>query len=187
MLEALIPSRTRVKLLTLFLLNPGREYYIREIERTTGENINAIRRELANLESFGLISGQRRGNQQYFSAETGHFLYPELQRIILKTEGIAGEIRTSLSGEAVTCMFIFGSFAKGSAGAGSDIDLFIVGDVSEDRLIPVIHTCEETLGREINYTLMSREEFTLRKKNSDPFVTNIMREEKIYLAGTCDD
>ncbi len=73
MLEALIPSKTRVKLLTLFLLNPEQEYYVREIARMTEENTNAVRRELANLESFGLIAGQKKGNQQVLHREQEFF------------------------------------------------------------------------------------------------------------------
>jgi predicted nucleotidyltransferase len=187
MLEALITSKTRVKLLTLFLLNPGNEYYIREISRTTNENINAVRRELANLESFGLITGQKKGNQQYYTVNTGHFLYAELQKIVLKTEGVAGIIKESLAREEITCMFIYGSFARGTAGAKSDIDLFIVGNVDEDRLIPIIHSCENATGREINYTLMTAGELGKRKKSKDPFVKNVMLEEKILISGTCDD
>jgi len=187
MLEALISSKTRVKLLTLFLLNPGCEYYIREIGRTTNENINAVRRELANLESFGLITGQKKGNQQYYTVNTGHFLYAELQKIVLKTEGVAGIIKEALAHEEITCMFIYGSFARTTAGAKSDIDLFIVGTVDEDRLIPIIHSCEDATGREINYTLMTAGELEKRKKSRDPFVKNVMQEEKILISGTCDD
>jgi predicted nucleotidyltransferase len=187
MLEALISSKTRVKLLTLFLLNPGSEFYIREIGRTTGENINAVRRELSNLESFGLLVGQRKGNQQYYTVNTGHFIFSELQKIILKTEGVSGILQRALAGEKISCVFIYGSFAKGTAGAKSDIDLFIVGAIDEDRLIPIIHSCEQETGREINYTLMTAEEFAKKKKQDDPFVKNVMKEEKIVLYGTCDD
>ena len=187
MLEALISSKTRVKLLTLFLLNPGSEFYIREIVRTTQENINSVRRELANLESFGLITGQKKGNQQYYSVNTGHFLYADLQKIVLKTQGVAGIIREALDREEISCMFIYGSFARGTAGEKSDIDLFIVGTVDEDRLIPLIHSCEKATGREINYTLMTLRELEKRKKSKDPFVKNVMQEEKILLSGTCDE
>ena len=93
MLELLIPSQTRIKLLTLFLMNPGREYYIREIERTTGENYAAIYSELANLESLGLLSKMRKGNQVFFSVNQDFFLYHELQQIILKTEGVGRVLR----------------------------------------------------------------------------------------------
>jgi len=187
MLEALISSRTRVSLLTLFLLNPESEFYIREIVRKTGENINAVRRELNNLESFGLLVGKRKGNQQYYTVNTGHFLFLDLQKIVLKTEGIAGLLKRFLADEEILCMFIYGSYAKGTAGVKSDIDLFIVGPVDEDRLIPVIHACEQETGREINYTLMTPAEFARKKKQGDPFVKNVMNEEKIVISGTCDD
>ena len=188
MLEALISSRTRVKLLTLFLLNPEKEYYVREIVRMSEENYNAVRRELANLEKFGLITGQKKGNQQYYSVNRSFFLYNELQKIVLKTEGVASVIRDSLADQrGFECMFIYGSFAKGTAGAQSDIDMFVVGDIDENVLIPLVHKSEQVIGREINYTLMPGREFRKRKESGDPFVTNVMGEPKIMITGTCND
>ncbi len=188
MLGALIPSKTRVKLLTLFLLNPESEFYIREIVRMTGENINGVRRELANLESFGLLIGERKGNQRYFCVDHDFFLYNELQQIVLKTEGVGRLIRENLSiVRNIECMFIYGSFARGTAGGRSDIDLFIVGDVDEKTLIPLVHTSERAIGREINYTLMDGSEFARRRERGDPFVKNVMNERKILIIGTCDD
>ena len=188
MLESLISSKTRVRLLTLFLLNPGSEFYIRQIVRMTGENINAVRRELANLESFGLITGKKKGNQQYYTVNTGHFLYADLQKIVLKTEGVARIIGEALAGEeGITCMFIYGSFAKGTSGAKSDIDIFIVGSIEETRLIPLVHECERATGREINYSLMTADEFRKRKLAGAPFVKNVLEEEKILINGVCDD
>ncbi|KAF5048612.1 hypothetical protein DSECCO2_448350 [anaerobic digester metagenome] len=188
MLEALIPSKARVKLLTLFLLNPESEFYIREIVRMTGENINGVRRELANLESFGLLIGRRRGNQHYFTVNRDFFLYTDLQQLVLKTEGVVRVIRENLSSlQNIECMFIYGSFARGTAGGRSDIDLFIVGDVNEEVLIPLVHTGERAINREINYTLMRGSEFARRKETGDPFVKNVMGERKIMIIGSCDD
>ena len=186
MLEALIPSKTRVKFLTLFLLNPGQEYYVREIARMTEENTNAVRRELANLASFGLIEGQKKGNQQYYTVNKDFFLYDDLQKIVLKTEGVARIIRENLAslGGSIDCMFVYGSFANRSAGAKSDIDLFIVGDVDENRIIPLVHKSEQAINREINYTLMQRNEFAQRRKTGDPFVKNVMDEPRIMISGT---
>lgn len=84
-------------------------------------------------------------------------------------------------------MFIYGSFATGKAGAKSDIDLFIVGDLDENQLIPLIHESERTINREINYTLMQHDEMRKRKRTGDPFVKNVMQEPKIMIIGTCDD
>ncbi len=188
MLEAIISSKTRVKLLTLFVLSPEREYYVREIVRMTEENINAVRRELANLESFGLISGIKKGNLQYYTVNRDFFLYEDLQRILLKTEGVAQVIKEQITNlKTIDCMFIYGSFATGKAGAKSDIDLFIVGDLDENQLIPLIHESERAINREINYTLMHRDEMRKRKRTGDPFVKNVMQEPKIMIIGTCDD
>lgn len=188
MLEAIISSKTRVKLLTLFLLSPEREYYVREIVRMTEENMNAVRRELANLESFGLISGMKKGNQQYYTVNRDFFLYEDLQKILLKTEGVARVIKEKLANlEKIDCMFIYGSFASAKAKAKSDIDLFIVSDVDENQLIPLVHESERALNREINYTLMQRDDLKKRKRTGDPFVKNVMLEPKIMIIGTCDD
>ena len=185
MLEAIISSKTRVKLLTLFLLSPEREYYVREIVRMTEENINAVRRELANLESFGLISGMKKGNLQYYTVNRDFFLYEDLQKILLKTEGVARIIKEKITNlETIDCMFIYGSFATGKAGAKSDIDLFIVADLDENQLIPLIHESERAINREINYTLMQRDEMRKRKRTGDPFVKNVMQEPRIMIIGT---
>ncbi|MFA5295509.1 MAG: nucleotidyltransferase domain-containing protein [Methanoregulaceae archaeon] len=187
MLELLIPSQARIKLLTLFLLNPGREYYIREIERITGEHYAAIHSELANLENFGLLSRNRRGKQVYFSVNTGFFLYHELQQIVLKTEGASRVLREQLPDlNGISCLFIYGSFAAGTADSQSDIDLFIVGDIGDDTILAAVVAAEKQLGREVNYTLMTDQEFRERQRKREAFVSNVMREPRIILVG-CND
>ncbi len=84
-------------------------------------------------------------------------------------------------------MFIYGSFATGTAGAKSDIDLFIVGDLNENQLIPLIHESERAINRDINYTLMRSDEMRKRKRTGDPFVKNVMQEPKIMIIGSRDD
>ena len=107
---------------------------------------------------------------------------------MLKTEGVARVIRENLSTlQNIECMFIYGSFAKGTAGRSSDIDLFIVGDVSEDVLIPLVNRSERVINREINYTLMHGSELAQRRKTGDLFVKNVMDENKIMIIGACDD
>jgi predicted nucleotidyltransferase len=166
MLERLIPSKTRVKLLTLFLLNPGREIYLREAQRMTGENLNAV----------------RRGNARYYAVNTTFPIYRELTAIILKTEGVAKVVKEHLAGLGkIDSVFIFGSFASGEAGAASDIDLFVVGEVDEILLMTAVRKTEEELGREINYVHFRKEEMERRIAESDPFVTNVLREPRVML------
>ncbi len=184
MLETLISSETRVKILTLFLLNPEKEYYIRQVERLVGKNYALVRKELARLEAFGLLRSETKGNQMYYTVDRNFFLYPELQRLVLKTEGVARVLKERLNelGD-LECIFIYGSFASGTAGATSDIDLFIVGEVDEDRLIPLINESERTLQREINYTLVKKEELRERIDRADPFVTNVLNKPKVMILG----
>ncbi|MEA2054924.1 MAG: nucleotidyltransferase domain-containing protein [Candidatus Thermoplasmatota archaeon] len=187
MLQKLFTSRTRVKLLTLFMMNPGREMYVREIARNVKENINAVRRELANLEEIDLLKSERRGNSKYYVVNKKMPIYNELASIILKTEGMAKVLQDSLSGLSVETAFIYGSFASGKAGVDSDIDTFIVGEINEEELIKEIREVEKRLSREINYVLFTAEEFERRKKRKDPFVLNVLKEPKSMLVGDLSD
>ncbi len=184
MLRKLFASKTRVKLLTLFLMNPEREMYVREIARNIGENINSVRRELANLEEIGLLTSERKGNLRYYVTNKKMPIYDELTSIILKTEGIAKILKNDLAviGDAKIA-FIYGSFARGEAMAESDIDIFIVGNINEDELIVAVREIEKKLSREVNYVLFIPEEFEERLKNKDPFVLNVLKEPKIVFIG----
>jgi len=184
MLESLIGSKTRVSLLTLFLMNPGRQYYVREISRLIDVDVAPLRKELANLESFGLLKSTRVGNQKHYRVEEAHFLYDDLQKLFLKTEGIAKVLAERFSdSEAIEILFIYGSFAAGKAHERSDIDLFVVGEIENDDLIASITDTERQLGREINYTLLRRDELMERIRKRDPFILNVFREPKIVIAG----
>ena len=184
MLESLIGSKTRVSLLTLFLMNPGRQYYVREISRLIDVDVSPLRKELANLESIGLLKSERVGNQKHYRVDETHFLYQDLQKLILKTEGIAQVLVERFStSEAIEILFIYGSFAAGKAHERSDIDLFVVGEIENDDLIASITDTERKLGREINYTLLRRDELMERIRKRDPFIMNVFREPKIVIAG----
>ncbi|MCD6383001.1 MAG: nucleotidyltransferase domain-containing protein [Thermoplasmata archaeon] len=187
MLQRLFTSKTRVKLLTLFLMNPEREMYVREIARKIDENINAVRRELANLEEIGLLKSEYRGNSRYYMVNKDCPIYEELTSIFMKYEGVAGILKENLTELGkIDVAFIYGSFAKGGAGADSDIDLFLIGVVDEDLLAMKIMEIEKNLSREVNYVLFTPDEFRKRIEDRDPFVINVMKEPKIMLIGEID-
>jgi len=188
MLQRLLTSKTRVKLLTLFLMNPKREMYIREIVRITNENINSIRRELINLEEIGLLTSRKTANTKQYVVNKKMPIYNELTNIILKTEGVGKILRENLSemGEIETA-FIYGSFASKKAGLNSDIDLFIIGNIDEKKLIKSIKELEKEISREINYILFEPKEFRERIKNKDPFVSNVLKEPKTILLGNLNE
>lgn len=184
MLESLIGSKTRISLLTLFLLNPGKTYFVREISRIIDVDVAPLRKELANLEEIGLLKSNLVGNQKHYRVDETHFLYHDLQNLVLKTEGIAKGLRERFAGRLpIEILFIYGSFAAGKAHEKSDIDLFVVGDISDDDLIESITDAEQVLGREINYTLLRRDELLRRIRENDPFILNIAREPKVFIRG----
>lgn len=184
MLERLFTSRTRVKILTLFILSPQRELHVREIARLVQENINAVRRELANLEEIGLLKSSQRGNLKQYTVNTAMPLYEELASMILKTEGVAKILKDHLDElGSIQTAFIYGSFSRHNAQLTSDIDVFIIGTIKENILISAIHDLEKQLTREINYVLFTQEEFIKRKRKKDPFITNVLKEPKIMLLG----
>ena len=188
MLQRLLTSKTRLKLLTLFMMNPDKEMYIREIARTIEENINAVRRELLNLEDINLLTSSLKGNTKYYAVNKKMPIYNELKSIILKTEGVAKVLQKNLLtiGEVKTA-FIYGSFATGKANKKSDIDLFLIGNINEKELIRNIRKLEKKLSREINYVLFEPKEFRERIKNKDPFVSNVLKESKIMLIGDLNE
>ena len=188
MLKRLLTSRTRVKLLTLFLMNPEKEMYIREVVRNTDENINAIRRELSNLEEIGILTSKRRGKEKYYMINKAMPIYNELSNIILKTEGVARVLQENLPELGnIEIAFIYGSFASKKAGINSDIDLLIVGKVDEKQIIIAIKKLEKKISREINYVLFEPKEFKEKIKNKDHFVSNVLKEQKIILIGNLDE
>jgi len=188
MLRRLLTSKTRVKLLTLFLMNPEREMYIREIVRITNENINSIRRELINLEEIGLLTSRKTRNTKHYVVNKKMPIYNELTNIILKTEGVGKILRENLSAIGkIETAFIYGSFASKKAGLSSDVDLFIIGNIDEKKLIKHIKELEREMSREINYILFEPKEFLERIKNKDPFVSNVLKEPKTMLLGDLDE
>lgn len=183
-ISAIIPSVARVKVLTLLLLGGEGKYYVREIERRTGENINSVRRELANLEAAGIVTSSRVANLKYFHINRNSPVYAELRSLFLKTEGVAGLVRDKIAGHGgLKDAFIFGSFASGDEGPSSDVDLFLVGDIDDRTVARNMKEVEDFLGRQVNYVVMSAREFEKRLRDKEPFVTRVMSSPRIPLLG----
>jgi predicted nucleotidyltransferase len=183
MLERLMGSRTRVRLLEILLLG-GKPLYVRELARRTGANINSVRRELRNLEEMGLVESRREGPLKFHSANRDSPLYDDLRSLLLKTEGVAGVLRAGLAelGE-VEEAFLYGSFARGEEALGSDIDVLIVGRVDEEELARRVRGLEEVLSRAVNWVVFSPEEFQRRKEEEDPFVMEMIQEPRLRIIG----
>lgn len=184
MIEELITSKTRSKILTLFFTNPKESFYVREISRKVKENVNSVRRELEKLEKVGVLKSRNEANLKYYSLNENMPIYEELRSIFLKTSGISREIKENLHKLGkIESAFIYGSYARGEETLKSDIDLMIIGNVNQEELSLLIKKLESKLSREINYTVFSKEEFEKRKlkKGGDPFIKNVMKERKIRI------
>ena len=184
MLEYIISSKTKRELLKLFMTKPDRSFYVREISRLIIEPVNAVNRELRYLEKAGLISFEKRGNQKHYSVIKESPLYPDLKRLIYTTVGLGDYLREKFAEpEQIELAFVYGSVANNSEIAKSDIDLFMVGEIDENKLHKVISQIEKDLNRTVNYTLMSEKEFTERCKKKEAFINRVLSRPKIVLKG----
>lgn len=187
MLEYIITSKAKRSLLKLLLTNPDREFYTREISRRTGEPLNAIRRELGYLEKAGLVKSRHAGNLKYYSVVKEFPLYPELKKIIYATVGLGDYLADKFKdSDQIEQAFIYGSVARDEETEKSDIDLFVVGEIDEDKLHERVSQIEKDIGRVINYRLMNKAEFEKRLKENNPFVKHILEEKKLVLKGNHD-
>ncbi len=187
MLEYFITSKTKRLLLKLFLTNPERQFYTREITRLTGEPLNAVRRELGHLEKAGLLKSHQAGNLKYFGVVKEFPFYLELKKIVYSTIGLGDYLRNRLKdSDQIELAFIYGSVAKNQEREKSDIDLFVVGEIEEEEIHRLVSDIERETGREINYTLMTKREFEERSERGEPFIKRIEGEEKLILKGNVD-
>ncbi len=181
-LQRLFTSKARVRLLSLFLMNPKTEFHVRATARRTRLNLNSVRRELKNLENLGVLTSSAKGNLRLYTANEKSPIHEELKRIFLKTEGMGDVLKKILPtlGRVETA-FIYGSFAEARERATSDIDVFIVGNLDQDKAASLFEKLQRDFSREINYVIFSPGEFRERKSRGDPFVSNVMRQKKIKL------
>jgi len=184
MLQDLMVSKVRAKLLQTFLAKPKEMFYVRQLVRLTSEEINAVRQELKRMEKLGMVKKENRGNRIYYWFNQDYPLYQEILAMVCKTVGLGGEIlkRRSKIGN-IRYALISGRLVKGLPRKPEGVDLLIVGEINLPNLANLVRDEEKNLGREINYSVMTKEEFDFRKKRRDPFLFSILTEAKIMLIG----
>jgi predicted nucleotidyltransferase len=188
MLKRLFSSRIRIRLLTLFITHPKEEFYVRQIQKLTGENFNNIRRELKNLREAGIVNSTPRGNLKYFQINNTHPLYEDLKNIIYKTEGSGNLICKVLKPiKGIKCAFIYGSISKGKERRGSDIDLMVISEANVNKIYSQISKAEGQLKREINVDVISPAEWLGRKQKNDSYIMDILKNKRIFIIGEEDD
>lgn len=187
MLQSLFTSKVRIELLSAFFLHRGRDFYIRELERITGEDYKNINLELRNLEEIGLLCSRKEGNLKYYGVNKGFLLYEELRSIFLKTKGVVSILKKVLSKEKdIDFAFLYGSLASGEETAKSDIDLMVIGKIPLEHLLKILREPERILAREINPSLYDFSEIKKRVKENDPFIIEVLKGPRILLEGDED-
>ena len=184
MFSDLITSKSRIKLLSVFLASPKEMYHVRELVRRTEDEINAVRRELLFLEKQGILVREPRANRVYYTLSKNYPFYFDLLRLGAKTIGLGKEIlknRVKI-GKVKYAMFS-GRFARRLAKEAEEVDVLIVGTVVLPELALLIREEEKRLSAEINYTVMTEEEFTFRKKKRVPFILGILSGSRIMILG----
>lgn len=187
MLEILFP-KVRRKLLILFLLNPDRGYHLREIIRILECGKGSVERELSSLQRVGILKLNREGNRTIYAANRESPIFPELQGLVLKTEGMADVIRSFIGDlPGLQLAMVFGSAASGGMDRFSDIDLLIVGDLSFRDISKALLCAQKELGREIAPTVYSITEFRTRIAEAHHFLVSVLSGPLIMLIGGEDE
>ncbi len=184
-IQEIIISKTRVKMLELFFLNPEEMYYVREISRTINEQVNAVRRELARLLGAGLLKSEERGNRLYYYLNKRYPYHQEILQIVVKSSGLGKKIRQKRRklGKLDFVMFS-GKYVSGITPGKDEVDMLFIGEVVLSELKAMIKEEEERLGREINYAVFSLSEFDFRKTRRDPFVLDILYGSRVMVIGS---
>lgn len=181
----IVTSKVRVKILSLFFANQGEMYHVRGIVREVSEEINAVRRELDKMEKSGILKKEPRGNRVYYFLRTDYPLFGDLLSIVSKSTGLGNSLIANRNkiGRVSFVMFS-GKFARGkSRKREDDVDILIVGEVVLPELAALVRAEESKRNREINYTVMSREELDFRKKRRDPFLLGILAGSRVMIIG----
>ena len=182
-------TATQQRVLGCLFGQPGRSFSISELIQTTGAGSGAVQRELARLSGSGLLSVEQLGKQKLYRANPASPIHDEIVAIVRKTFGLAMPLRDALMplADRLHAAFVFGSVAKGSDTASSDIDLMLVSDaLTYADAMAALHPLMERLGREINPTLYTRAELRKRIADGNSFVTRVLAQPRLWLIGNDD-
>ncbi len=184
MIDKLFGSKTRVKLLHLFMNHPGQSFYVREITRLIDEQINSVRRELSNMLEIGVITSDNADNKLYYQVNQRYEFYTALRAIFagesISTEQVKTETSKGINSvyvdaisaiPALRLAIVAGVLVKGST---TDIDILLVGNLSPSKVKAAMGMIEKLEGRELNYTVISYDEFYYRLSVRDKFITEIL-------------
>lgn len=184
-LSDIITSKVRIKIINLFFSDLSEMYHVRGIVREIKEEINAVRRELDRLEKAGVLKKEPRGNRVYYFIRKDYPLFGDLLSIAAKSTGLGNALIENKNKIGKINLICFsGKFARGKQRKQEDdVDILVVGDVVLPELAALVRAEESKTGREINYSVMSKDELEFRKKRRDPFLQGIFLGSRVMIIG----
>ena len=188
-IQSLISSKNRIEILKLLIMNPVGAFNINEISRQIGSTPRGVEKELKNLLSGGILKRDIIGNQHLYKLDENCPISREIKGIIIKTVGVAQLIQKALKPveKKITRAFVYGSFASGDFGNESDVDLLMVTRLSGIEVAELIGDLQNEIGRAINVSQFSMDEFDRRKQNNDHFLSQVLKGPKIDIIGQSDE
>jgi len=183
-------SKVQQRVLALIFGQPERSFYMSEIVRTVHSGTGAVERELSRLQRSGLVSVERIGNQKHYRANHESPIFEELQSIVIKTVALTEPLRKSLEpySDKIKTAFVYGSVAKGTDTAHSDIDLMVIGDeLNYSELYAALQDVEDALRRRISPTFFSLKDWQRKASGKGSFVGKVNASPKIFVLGSEKD
>lgn len=188
LLGSLFP-RVRQGVLAATLTQPDKWWYLSELADRLGTSPSSLQRELSSLVASGILVQRREGTRVYFKAETRSPVFPELRQLFEKTAGLIPLLEQMLKpfGDKILCAFVYGSVARSQEHTLSDVDLMVIGRAGLADLSPALRKAEARLGREVNVTAYSPQEFREKVKSRDHFLTTVLRGRQQFVKGDQND
>lgn len=183
-------SKVQQRVLGLIFGHADRSFYTSEIVRSVHSGTGAVERELSRLQRSGLVSVERIGNQKHYRANQQSPIFEELKSLILKTVALSEPLKTALQPHVnkIIAAFVYGSVAKGSDTAQSDIDVMVIGDeLNYSELYTATQHAEEILGRKINPIFLSQQDWKRKSSHKGSFVYKMRAQPKTFLFGSEED
>lgn len=177
-LSAIFTSKTRIKIINILFTSPQEIYYVRQLVRDTGEEINSVRRELQNLTKINLVLPEARGNRLYYTPNKRHHLFSTLLALAYKSLPFCEALSKA---QLVVASY---SFLLGKNETKDSVDVIVVGDISTKSVETAMKSEETRRGHEINYMVMDKEELTLRQNKRDPFLVDFFLSCPVVIMGS---
>lgn len=183
-------SKVQRRVLALIFGQPERSFYASEIIRNVSCGTGAVERELSRLKSSGLVCVERIGNQKHYRANPDSPIFAELKSLVLKTIALAEPLKESLEpfSNGIEAAFVYGSVARGTDTASSDIDLMVIGnDLDYSGLYSALQKAEGKLLRKVNPTFLSPADWKRKAAERGSFISKINAQPKIFVLGAAED